>query len=211
MLPPKSENELVDEAIEEEGAWFEACKALKKEGKIAEAKEAETAYKNTKCMAKHAIWLAKSEADNTQMVMVLSILPNRWTAHTRTLLARTVYAMMLVNLRSLTMTSWKHRYSTMLGSSTLSSNGQAMSSLSPSLQPTPTPTPNQLALLPMCLWPRSAKHSARSYVMPFWHHRWYAESCWWGKSWAAEKISRGCFQKWYDPSRLGGELHPESL
>ena len=105
MLPPKSVNELVDEAIEEEGAWFKAYKALKKEGKMAEAKEAETAYKNTKCMAKHAIWLAKSEADNTQMVMVLSILPNRWTAHTRTLLARTVYAMMLVNLRSMTMTS----------------------------------------------------------------------------------------------------------
>ena len=47
-----------------------------------------------------------------------SELPNRWTAQTRTLLVRTVYAMMLVGLRSLT-TRWRHGLSTMLGCSML--------------------------------------------------------------------------------------------
>ena len=37
----------------------------------------------------------------SQMVMVFSILPNRWTAQTRTLLVRTGYTMMLVSLCSL--------------------------------------------------------------------------------------------------------------
>ena len=34
---------------------------------------------------------------------------------------------------------------------------------------------------------------------PFSHHRWVAESCWWGRSWTGKKSAWGCFQQWYDP------------
>ena len=59
----------------------------------------------------------------------------------RMLLTRTVYATMLVNLCSMLMTRWTHGQSTMLGSWTLSLNGQAMSSLSPPPPPPPPPPP----------------------------------------------------------------------
>ena len=39
------------------------------------------------------------------------------------------------------------------------------------------------------------------------HHCWDAESYWWGSSLAGKKTGAGCFQQWYDPSRLGGELY----
>ena len=44
-----------------------------------------------------------------------------------------------------------------------------------------------------------------------WHCSWDAESCWWGRSWAGKTTDRGCFQLWYDPIRLGGELNFEPL
>ena len=47
----------------------------------------------------------------SQMVIVFSILPNRWTAQTRTLLVRTVYTMMLVSLCSLPHTRCTWRFS----------------------------------------------------------------------------------------------------
>ena len=87
-----------------------------------------------------------------QMVMMFSVSPNRWTTETRTLLVRTIYAMMLVSLRSLTKTRWTHGLCTMLGCSMLNLSGQAMSFLS-SLQ--------LLASLPVCPWPWSTKHSTK--------------------------------------------------
>ena len=45
----------MDEAIHEKHAQFKAYNVLKKGGKMAEAKEAETFYKNAKYVAKHAV------------------------------------------------------------------------------------------------------------------------------------------------------------
>ena len=84
-------NEQVDKAIQEKHARFKACKILKKGDKMAEAKEAETAHNATKCVAKYAVWI------------MFSLLPNRWTTQTMILLAWTLYATMLVNLRLLMM------------------------------------------------------------------------------------------------------------
>ena len=82
----------MDETIQEKRAWFEAYKALKKDGKMAEA---ETAYKNAKHVAKHAVWLAKSEAEKEEFTTVSpdgdGVLPNRWAAQTKMLLVRAVH------------------------------------------------------------------------------------------------------------------------
>ena len=63
-------NAQVDEATQEKRARLNAYKALKKGDRIAEAKEAETAYKNAKHMAKHIVWLAKSEAEKEEFARV---------------------------------------------------------------------------------------------------------------------------------------------
>ena len=56
--------------IQEKHAGFKAYKALKKGGRVTEAKEAETTYKNAKCVSKHAIWLAKSKAEKEEFAPV---------------------------------------------------------------------------------------------------------------------------------------------
>ena len=50
-----------------------------------------------------------------QMVMVLSVSSNRWTAQARASLVKNVYAVMLVSLRLLTKPRWRHGLGTMLG------------------------------------------------------------------------------------------------
>ena len=55
--------EHVDKAKREKRARFKAYSALKKGGMTAEVKGAKTAYIDTKHVAKHAVWLAKSEAE----------------------------------------------------------------------------------------------------------------------------------------------------
>ena len=94
------------------------------------------------------------------MGMVFSVSPDRWTAQTKTLLVSTVYAMMLVSLRSLTKTRWRHGLSTMLSCSMLNLNGQAMSSLR-SLSVTCNPDPQ----------------STQQGSWAIWNHSWDAESC----------------------------------
>ena len=92
-----------------------AYKDLKKVGKTAEAKEAEIAYNDAKHMAKHAVWPAKSEAEEEEFVIVsldiagVFYIANRWTTQTRTLLVRIVYATMLGSLRLLMKTRWRPR------------------------------------------------------------------------------------------------------
>ena len=99
-----------------------------------------------------------------------------------------------------------------LGSSTLSLNGQAMNSMSNALPPTPPPT----SYLPAASVYVTQIHKAlckmknAASCWPFWHRSRDAESCLWERSWACKKSGRGCFQQWYDPGKLG-ELHPESL
>ena len=63
-------NEQVDEAIHEMHERFKGYKTLKKGGKMAEAKEAETSYKSAKHVAKHAVWLPKSEAETEEFATV---------------------------------------------------------------------------------------------------------------------------------------------
>ena len=66
------------------------------------------AHGKTYCLA-CKVWgkRKRNSPQYPQMVMVFPVLPNRWTAQTRTLLARTMYATTLVNLLPLTMTSCK--------------------------------------------------------------------------------------------------------
>ena len=63
-------NEQVDEAIQKKHVRFKVYKALRKGGKMAEAKEAKTAYIDTKHVAKHTVWLARSEAEKEEFATV---------------------------------------------------------------------------------------------------------------------------------------------
>ena len=63
-------NEEVDRAKQEKSAQFKAYSALKKGGMTAEAKRAKTADIDAKHMAKHSLWLAKSEAEKEEFATV---------------------------------------------------------------------------------------------------------------------------------------------
>ena len=63
-------NEQVYKAIQEKRAQFKDYKALKKGGKMAEAKEAETTYNDAKCVAKHPVWLQRLEAEKEEFATV---------------------------------------------------------------------------------------------------------------------------------------------
>ena len=60
----------MDKAIQGKHARFKAYKALKKGGRTAEVKEAETAHNDAKCVAKHTIWQAKFEAEKEEFAQV---------------------------------------------------------------------------------------------------------------------------------------------
>ena len=60
----------MDKAIQEKHAWFKVYSALKKAGMTAEAEKAKTVYIDAKCMAKHAVWLAKCEAEKEEFTTV---------------------------------------------------------------------------------------------------------------------------------------------
>ena len=63
-------NEQVDKARQGKLAGFKAYKALKKGGRAAEVKEAETAHNDAKCVTKHTIWQAKFEAEKEEFAQV---------------------------------------------------------------------------------------------------------------------------------------------
>ena len=60
----------MEEAVREKRACFKTYKNFKKLGKTAEAKKARTAYNETKRVAKHVIWLAKSEAEKAEFASI---------------------------------------------------------------------------------------------------------------------------------------------
>ena len=60
----------MDQAILEKRARFKAYSALKKGRMKAEGKGAKTAYIDTKHVAKHAVWLAKSEAEKEVFAVI---------------------------------------------------------------------------------------------------------------------------------------------
>ena len=118
----------------------------------------------------------------SQVVMVFSISPNRWTIQTR-MLMRIVYTMKLVSLHPLTKTRWSHALSTMLCFSMPNLSSQATSSLG-SLQ---LLAPSVFATLIHKVLSKMKCSKA-------------AESWWPGRSWACEKIDSSCFS-------VGGALH----
>ena len=188
-------NKQVDEAMQEKWANFIACEALKKGGKTAEAQEVEIACFDTKYMTKHTIWVTKSEAEKENspqyhwMLLVFYVAANRWTTQTRMLLVRTVNATMLVGLHSLMKTRcWVWLAKQWAPWGLLNS------------PPSVSVTQVRKALIKMKYCWKAAGPSGQD-----------AESCWWGNSWAGKKTGEGCFQQLYEPSRLGGELHPKLL
>ena len=60
----------MEEAVWGKHARFKVYSALKKGGTTAEGKGAKTAYINAKRVAKHDIWLAKSEAEKEECIIV---------------------------------------------------------------------------------------------------------------------------------------------
>ena len=60
----------MDKAIQEKHARFKVYSTLKKGGMTAEAKRAKTAYTDAKRVAKHAVWLAKSEVEKEEYAPV---------------------------------------------------------------------------------------------------------------------------------------------
>ena len=66
-------NDRVDDAVKEKRARFKVYNALKKAGKLSEAKEAKATYNEAKRIAKHVVWVAKSEAEKE---VFANIMPN---------------------------------------------------------------------------------------------------------------------------------------
>ena len=63
-------NERVEDAVNEKRARFKAYNTLKKQGKTAESTAAWEAYTAAKRVAKHVVWLAKSEAEKEEFATV---------------------------------------------------------------------------------------------------------------------------------------------
>lgn len=63
-------NDRVDVAVRDKRMCFKAYITLKKAGKETEAKAAKTAYINAKRVAKHVVWMAKSEAEKEEFANI---------------------------------------------------------------------------------------------------------------------------------------------
>ena len=63
-------NDQMDEAIQISVHGLKPARPLKKGGKMAEVKEADTTYNDAKCVAKHAIWWTKYEAKKNEFTTV---------------------------------------------------------------------------------------------------------------------------------------------
>jgi hypothetical protein len=60
----------VDDAIKEKRARYKTYNALKKAGNVIETNEAKTTYNDAKRVAKHVVWLAKSEAEKEEFANI---------------------------------------------------------------------------------------------------------------------------------------------
>ena len=63
-------NDRVDDAIKEKRSRYKTYNALKKSGNVTESREAKTAYNEAKRIAKHVVWLAKSEAEKEEFANI---------------------------------------------------------------------------------------------------------------------------------------------
>ena len=63
-------NERVEEAVNEKRARYKIYNTLKKQGKTAETNAAKATYNAAKRVAKHVVWLAKSEAEKEEFATV---------------------------------------------------------------------------------------------------------------------------------------------
>ena len=101
---------------------------------------------------------------------------------------------MLVNLRSLTKTKWRHGLSTMPGCSMLNLSGQATRSLR-SLQLLP---PSQHVRDPDP--PSTQQNEMQKDHWSIWHRSWDAENCWWGRDELARQLTDAVFSCGVIPS-----------
>ena len=158
-------------------------------------KEAKTDYIDTKRTTKHAVGLAKSEAEKG----IHHSLPRWWwcfyIANNRPVChwVRTAYAMALVSLHSLTKTGWKLGLSTMLGCSISSWVAKEWVPWSPcQCVCNPNPKDTQQDEIQQGFW-------------PIWHHKCDAKSCL-----RKESNWQDNWQRLFSAtSKLGGKLNPE--
>ena len=178
----------MDEAIQEKPARFKAYSALVKGGMTAEAKGAKTAYIHAKHVAKHAVLLAKSEAEKE---VFATIFPDGDDVlHSAKEMDRTNQDVVSENCvhndaGQLVLTPAHSMHLTILTCYIKSCESEMPSEI--------------------CIFRLNGVYSDQNT-----HHSWDAESCWWG-SWASETTDRGCFQLQCHYIRLGGELHSEPL
>ena len=116
-------------------------KKLYKKGNMTEAQGTKTAHIDGAQQSMLSGWESqrhrkRNSPQYSLIVLVFSVLPNRWTTQTRMYLVSVVYAMMLVSLCPLTKKKWRHGLSTVVGCSVSSLSGQATSPLnSPNSSP----------------------------------------------------------------------------
>ena len=89
----------MEEPVKEKRTWFEVYNALKTGDKMADAKEAKTAW--AKGIKKHAVWLARSRAEKEEFTTVSSDDDGNFCIDctNQDVIVKTVHAMTLMSLR----------------------------------------------------------------------------------------------------------------
>ena len=152
----------MDEAIREKCARFKAYSALKKGRMTAEVKGAKTAYIDTKHVAKHAVWLAKSEADKE---VFAAIFPDGdGVFHIAKQMNRTNQDVVSDN--------WVHNDVRQLALTP--SHSMHLTILTCYIKACESEMTNEI-----CIFRLNGVYSDQNT-----HHSWDAESCLWGRSWA---------------------------
>ena len=179
----------MDDAIREKRARFKAYSALKKGRMTAEGKGAITAYIDTKHVAKHAVWLAKSEAEKE---VFAAIFPDGdGVFHIAKQMNRTNQDVVSDNcvhndVGQLALTPAHSMHLTILTCYIKACESEIAYEI--------------------CIFRLNSVYSDQNT-----HHSWDAESCWWGRSWASKTTDKSCFLLQCHYVRLGEELHFEPL
>ena len=143
---------------------FKAYSAMKKGGMTADGKEAKTAYIDNKHMAKHAVWLAKFEAEKE---VFATIFPDGdGVFHIAKQMDRTNQDVVSDN--------WVRND---VGQLALTpAHSMHLTFLTCYIKACESEMPKEI-----CIFCLNGVYSDQNT-----HHSWDAESCWWGRSWASE-------------------------
>ena len=179
----------MDEAIREKHARFKAYSALKKGRMTAEDKGAKTAYIDTKHVAKHAVWLAKSEAEKE---VFAAIFPDG---------DGVFHIAKQMNCTNQDVVSDNCVHNDVGQLALTPAQSMHLTILTCYIKACESEITNEI-----CIFRLNGVYSDQNT-----HHSWDAESCWWGRSWASETTDRGCFLLQCHYVRLGEELHSEPL